>query len=223
MATIRWLSHAAFEIIHDKKIVLIDPYLTGNPLAPVRASEISKADIVCVTHDHHDHLGDAIDICKRTGATFVGIGELSQYAQSEGVKSVVGMNIGGTVEVKGIKISMVQALHSAIRGSPVGFVINLDGTKIYHAGDTALFSDMKIIGQLYEPKLACLPIGGHYTAGPKEAAEAARLINSKVVIPMHYMGSPVLAKSADEFVSIVKEKNPGIKVAVLKPGEKYEF
>ncbi|MFH1821440.1 MAG: metal-dependent hydrolase [Methanobacteriota archaeon] len=223
MGSIKWLSHSGFEIVHDKEIILIDPYLTGNPLAPLRASEISKADMVCVTHDHHDHLGDAIDICKRTGATFVGIAELSQWAQSEGVKDVVRMNIGGTVKVKGIDISMVHALHSSIRGSPVGFIINLGKSRIYHAGDTALFSDMRTVGEFYKPEIACLPIGGHYTMAAQEAAEAAWLLNPKVVIPMHYMGSPVLAKSADEFVSVMRKKNPGIQVLVLKPGEKHDF
>ncbi len=222
MPSIRWLSQSAFELIYDEKVILIDPYF-GNPLSPLRASEISKADIVCVTHDHHDHLGDAFDICKRTGATFVGIAELSDFARSEGVKNSVGMNIGGTVEVKGIKISMVQALHSATRGAPVGFVIELGKSRVYHAGDTALFSEMRTIGKLYRPQIACLPIGGHYTMGAREAAEAASLINPKIVIPIHYMGSSVLAKSADEFVVFMKKKNPRIKVLVLNPGAKHDF
>jgi len=222
MSSIRWLSHSAFEIIHDGKIILIDPYF-GNPFAPLKATDISKADMVCVTHDHHDHLGDAFDICKRTGATFVGIAELSDYAKSKGIKSTVDMNMGGTVEVSGIKISMVQALHSAMRGVPVGFVIELGKSRIYHAGDTELFSEMSTIGNFYKPQIACLPMGGHYTMDAQEAAEAASLINPKIVIPMHYMGSPVLAKSADDFVSIMEKKNPGIKVLVLKPGEQYDF
>ena len=223
MVGIRWLGHAAFEISSGTKVILIDPYLTGNPLAPVKASEILKADVVCVTHDHHDHLGDAIDICRRTGATFVGIAELAEYVRSQGAADVVGMNIGGTVEVKGVRISMVPAFHSARRGSPVGFVVNCGGVKIYHAGDTSVFSDMKLIGQLYQPDLACLPIGGYYTAGPREAAEAAGLVSPKIVIPMHYLTFPQLEKSADEFVELMKNKNPSIKVVVLKPGEIYHL
>ncbi len=223
MASIRWLSHSAFEINADKRSVLVDPFLTDNPLAPLKASEISKVDIVCVTHDHHDHLGDAIDICKRTDATFVGIAELARYIQSEGVKDVIGMNIGGTIEIKGVKISMVQAFHSAGRGSPVGFVIELDGTKIYHAGDTALFGDMKMIGQLYEPKIACLPIGGHYTAGPKEAAIAASLIMPKIVVPMHYNTFPVVRQDPNEFARFVKELAQGVIVKILEIGEEFKI
>ena len=133
------------------------------------------------------------------------------------------MNIGGTVEVKEIKISLVQALHSAGRSAPVGFVIDIGKSKIYHAGDTALFSEMRTFGEFYIPDIACLPMGGHSTMAAKEAVEAARLINAKVVIPMHYMGPPVLAKSTDEFVNVRREKNPGIQVLVLKLGEEYEF
>ncbi len=140
MASIRWFGHSGFEIIADKKIILVDPFLTGNPKAAVKASDITRADIVCVTHDHSHHLGDAIDICKRTGATFVGAYELGTYAQAQGVTNVVAMNIGATLEVKGIKITMVQAFHSAERGSPVGFVFDVGKARIYHAGDTGLFS-----------------------------------------------------------------------------------
>jgi L-ascorbate metabolism protein UlaG (beta-lactamase superfamily) len=223
MGSLRWLSHAAFEISSEGRVILIDPFLNENPLAPLKASDVSKADIVCVTHDHHDHLGDAIEICKKTGATFVGIAELSQYAQSTGVKNVVGMNIGGTAEIKGTKITMVPAFHSAGRGAPAGFVIAVGRSRIYHAGDTSLFHDMRTIGELYRPKIACLPVGGHYTMGPLEAAEAVRLIMPEVVIPMHYGTFPVLAPSADEFVSMLKEKGFGGKVVVLKPGESYAF
>jgi len=223
MASIRWLGHAAFEINGDGKLILVDPYLTGNPMAPLKAAEISRADIVCVTHDHRDHLGDAIDICKRTGAIFVGISELGAHVRSEGVNDVVAMNIGATLEVKGIKISMVPAFHSAGRGSPVGFVIEVERSRIYHAGDTSLFFDMRTIGEFYKPQIACLPVGGYYTMGPQEAAEAARLIMPKVVIPMHYKTFSVLAQSADEFVRALKERGFGGQVVVLEPGESYTF
>jgi len=223
MASIRWFGHSGFEIIADKKIILVDPFLTGNPKAAVKASDITRADIVCVTHDHSDHLGDAIDICKRTGATFVGVYELGTYAQAQGVTDVVAMNIGATLEVKGIKITMVQAFHSAERGSPVGFVFDVGKARIYHAGDTGLFNDMRMIGQLYKPDIACLPIGGYYTMGAREAAEAVRLLLPKIVFPMHYLTFPVLAQSADDFVNAIKEKELGTQVVVLKPGESYNF
>jgi len=223
MASIRWFGHSGFEIIADKKIILVDPFLTGNPKAAVKASDITRADIVCVTHDHNDHLGDAIDICKRTGATFVGAYELGTYAQAQGVTNVVAMNIGATLEVKGIKITMVQAFHSAERGSPVGFVFDVGKARIYHAGDTGLFSDMRMIGQIYKPDIVCIPIGGYYTMGAREAAEAVRLILPKIVFPMHYLTFPMLAQSADDFVNAIKEKGLGTQVVVLKPGESYNF
>lgn len=223
MASIRWLSHAAFEIIHDEKFILVDPYLTGNHLAPLKASDVSKADIVCVTHDHSDHLGDSVDICKRTNATFVGVQELTTYAQSEGVKNVVTMKIGETVNLKGIKISMVAAIHSFKHGPPVGFVIGVGKSNVYHAGDTAVFSDMRNIGQKYEPEIACLPIGGYYTMDAQGAAEATMLIMPKVIIPMHYKTLPVIAQSADEFVRILKEKRFSGKILVLNIGESYTF
>jgi L-ascorbate metabolism protein UlaG (beta-lactamase superfamily) len=223
MGRIRWLGHSAFEIQLMNKIVLIDPWLDGNPKAPMRASDIRKADVVCVTHDHSDHLGDALDICKRTGATFVGVHELSVYAQEKGVEETVGINIGGTVDVKGIGISMVCAFHSCTRGAPVGFVLKGEGKTIYHAGDTGLFGDMRLIGEIHRPDVALIPIGGYYTMGDREAAEAVKLIKPAVVIPMHYRTFPVLASSAKGFTKIVRKRIPEVKVVVLEPGEAYQL
>jgi len=223
MGTIRWLGHSAFEIQLMNRIVLIDPWLDGNPKAPVKASDIKKADIVCVTHDHSDHLGDAFDICKRTGATFVGVHELSLYAQQMGVKETVGINIGGTVDVKGIAISMVRAFHSCTRGAPAGFVLKGEEKTIYHAGDTGFFGDMRLIGEIHRPDVALIPMGGYYTMGDREAAEAVKLLKPAVVIPMHYQTFPVLASSAKGFTKIVKETLPEVKVVVLEPGETYQL
>ena len=222
MGRIRWLGHSGFEIELANKILLIDPWLTGNPLAAVTASDIKKADIVCVTHDHGDHLGDAVEICKRTGATFVGIYELGVYAEEQGVNNVVGINIGGTVEVKGIRITMVQAFHSSTRGAPTGFVIKAEEKTLYHAGDTGLFGDMKLIGEIHLPDVALIPIGDYYTMGPREAAEAVKLIKPAVVVPMHYQTFPVLESSAENFIKLVKEKAPKVKVVALKPGDTYQ-
>jgi L-ascorbate metabolism protein UlaG (beta-lactamase superfamily) len=223
LGKIRWLGHSGFEIELAEKILLIDPWLTGNPLAAMEASDIKKADIVCVTHDHGDHLGDAIEICKQTGAKFVGIHELGVFAEENGVKEVVGINIGGTVDVKGINISMVQAFHSSTRGAPTGFVIKAEGKTIYHAGDTGLFGDMRLIGGIHRPDVALIPMGGYYTMGPREAAEAVKLIKPAVVIPMHYQTFPVLESSAESFIKIVKEKTPEVRVVALKPGEAYQL
>jgi len=220
---ISWLGHSGFEIELADKILFIDPWLTGNPLAAMRASDVKKADIVCVTHDHGDHLGDAIEICKQTGATFVGIYELGVFAEENGVKDVVGINIGGTVDVKGISISMVQAFHSCNRGAPTGFVVKAEGKTIYHAGDTGLFGDMKLIGEIHRPDVALIPIGDYYTMGAREAAEAVKLIKPAVVVPMHYQTFPVLSQSAEGFIKIVKEKAPEVNVVALKPGEAYQL
>lgn len=223
MVEIKWLGHAAFEIEIANRILLIDPWLEGNPKASKKVEDVKKVDIICVTHDHMDHLGDSIKICNKTGATFVGTYELSVYAREQGVKDVVGINIGGTAEVKGVKIAMVQAFHSALRGAPIGFIITANGKTVYHAGDTSLFGDMGLIGEIYHPNVALIPIGGYYTMGPSEAARAVELIKPNVVIPMHYQTFPVLASSAEEFRRVVKERVPAVKVVVLKPRESYKF
>lgn len=223
MAKLTWFGHASFKIEVGGKIVLIDPWLDGNPASPVRASEIDKADIVYVTHDHEDHLGDAVNICKRTNATFVSTFELGNYASENGVKEVVGLNIGGCAEVKGVKLYMVQAFHTCSRGAPTSVVVEGEGKRVYHAGDTGIFGDMKLIGQLYKLDLALLPIGGYYTMGALEAAEAVKLLKPKAVVPMHYKTFPVLAQSADEFIKEVRRRAPKVKVVVLNPGESYRF
>jgi L-ascorbate metabolism protein UlaG (beta-lactamase superfamily) len=223
LAKITWFGHAAFKIEIAGKIVLVDPWLDGNPTSPFKSSEIKEADIVYVTHDHADHLGDAFSICKRTNATFVGTFELGNLAEEQGVKTVVGLNIGGRIEIQGIKLSVVHAFHTVSKGAPTGVVIGGEGKNVYHAGDTGLFGDMQLIGELYTLDVALLPIGGYYTMEAREAAEAAKFLKSKVVIPMHYKTFPVLAQSAEEFIDKIKEKAPKTRVVVLKPGESYQF
>lgn len=223
MGSIKWLGQSGFEIKANDKTALVDPFLSGNPKAPMGPEDVDEADLICVTHDHMDHLGDSVDLCGRTGATFVGIFELGSYVQSRGVEDVVGMNIGATLDVKGVKVSMVRAFHSCERGSPCGFVLDFGEKRIYHAGDTSLFGDMELIGRLYEPEIACLPVGGYYTMGAREAVEAVKLIEPEAVVPMHYLTFPVLAQSADEFVEILKEEAPEVESIVLDPGESYEF
>ena len=223
MGNIVFLGHAAFEIETEEVKILVDPFLTGNPLAPIKASDIEDCDLVLVTHDHGDHLGDTVDICKRTGATLVAIYDLAVRLQEQGVEKIEGMNIGGTTNIKGIKITMVKAFHSATCGSPVGFVIRVSGTSIYHAGDTQVFGDMKIIGELYKPDYALLPISGYYTMGPEEAALATELLKPKVVVPMHYDTFPVIKQDPSRFAELVRQRAPEVKVVILKPGEKIEF
>ena len=223
MARITWLGHAAFKIEIADRTVLIDPWLDENPTSPVKASEVSKADVVYVTHDHGDHLGEAFVICKKTNAAFVAAAELASEARQEGVKNVCGMNIGGSAEFNGVKLSMVQAFHTAGKAAPTGVMVEGAGKTVYHAGDTGIFGDMQFIGEFYRPDVALIPIGGYYTMDARQAAEAVKLIKPKAVIPMHYKTFPVLAQSADEFVRDVKEKMPKVEVVVLKPGEAYQF
>lgn len=223
MVKITWLGHAAFKIEIAASTVLIDPWLDGNPSSAVKASEITQADIVFVTHDHHDHLGDAFNICKRTKAAFVAASELGDFAQENGVQNVVGLNIGGGTQIKSVRIFVVQAVHTASKGAPTGVIVEGGGKAVYHAGDTALFGDMRLIGELYHPDVALIPIGGYYTMGPTEAAEAVKMLKPKTVIPMHYKTFPVLTQSADEFAKTVKERIANVNVLILKPGESYQF
>jgi len=229
LARALWLGHAAFLLELGGSKLLIDPWITGNPSCPLTLDEIrdvGKVDVVCVSHDHADHLGDAFEVCRKQGAKLVCVYEVGVKAQEEGVKpeDIYGMNVGGTIEVSGLKITLVPALHSCSVGVPVGFVVRGEGKAVYHAGDTALFGDMALVPRLYGPlDLALLPIGGFYTMGPLEAAEAVELLRPKAVIPMHYATFPVLVQDAGEFVRLVHQKCPDVEVVVLRPGETYEF
>ncbi|KXB09119.1 metal-dependent hydrolase [candidate division MSBL1 archaeon SCGC-AAA833F18] len=219
----KWLGQSGFEIKAEGKITLVDPFLTDNPKAPISPKDIKEADLICVTHDHMDHLGDSINLAKRTGATFVSIFELGNYAENQGVENTVRMNMGATLDVKGVKVSMVQAFHSSQRGSPCGFVLDFGEERIYHAGDTSLFGDMKLIGEYYEPEIACIPIGGYYTTGPREAAIATSLIKPEIVVPMHYGTFPEIQQDPNEFAKLVESSVESVEVNILEPGEKFTF
>lgn len=166
--------------------------------------------MACVTHDHKDHLGDAFSICRRTNATFMAVVDLAAHAEEESAKDVKGLNVGGSFELDGVKLSMVQATHTATRGVPTGVVVEGEGKGVYHAGDTGLFEDMHLIEQIYKVDVALFPIGGYYTMDAKQASEAVKLLRPKVVIPMHYKAFPVIAQSADEFFKNSKEKMPQV-------------
>lgn len=223
MASLTWFGHSSFKIEIANRTVLVDPWLDGNPTSPVKSSEITKADIVYVTHDHEDHLGDAFKICKRTNATFVATFDLGNFARENGVVNVNGLNIGGSIEIKGVRLSMFQAFHTATRGVPTGVVVQGEGKSVYHAGDTGLFGDMRFIGELYNLDVALIPVGGYFTMDVKQAVEAVKLLNPKAVIPMHYKTFPELIQSPDEFAKNVNEKVPKVKVVILEPGESYRF
>jgi L-ascorbate metabolism protein UlaG (beta-lactamase superfamily) len=225
--SITWFGHATFALTSPggKRIVL-DPWLDGNPKAPSGA-KIDRADVICVTHGHSDHTTDVVPIARATGATVVAIFELAQYFQGKGLKDVIGMSVGGTIDVKGLKISMTAAVHSSsiaedgktfYVGDPAGFVIRLeDGRALYFAGDTALFGDMRLIRELYAPEIAFLPIGDHYTMGPDAAARACDMLGVRQVVPMHYGTFPILTGTPERLKKLVEPM--GVDVLVLQPGE----
>lgn len=223
---ITWLGHAAF-LIEGRDRVLVDPFLTGNPKASTTPDKVD-CDIVCVTHGHGDHLGDTVPIARRTGAVCASIVEMSTYLERTEVKAV-GFNLGGTVKIRDTDITMVPAFHSSSIGAPglefsaamaVGLVID-SGKTVYHAGDTCVFGDMKLIGEMYKPEIALLPIGGFYTMDPRQAAMAVKLLKPKKVIPMHYGTWPPIEQDPKEFARLVKKVSDA-KVLVMNPGESLE-
>ena len=213
---ITFLGHSAVKL-KGSKTVYIDPFLSGNPAAAISAGEVREADIVIVTHHHGDHLGDAFAIAAKTGAVVVGIHEVAVEAQSQGL-TAEGMNIGGTVDVKGVKVHMVTAWHSAEKGNAAGVVVEMDGRRLYHAGDTGLSYDMKLIGEFFKPDLSFIPIGDRYTMGIPSAVKAVEFIGTKRVIPIHYDTYPVVRSDAQEFKRRVGAL---AEVIVLKPGGTY--
>lgn len=214
---ITYLGHSCI-LLSGTKRVIIDPFIEGGS---VRAA---NPDIVAVTHGHSDHMGEAVALNKKT----IAITELARYLKSKGVPAE-SMNIGGTHVVDGVSFTMTPAQHSSSieeappgisGGAPAGFVIRMDGTTVYHAGDTGLFSDMKLIGELYHPDIAFLPIGGRYTMGTSEAMIAANYLGAKTVIPIHYNTYDRIAADPDAFKTAI-ERTTDLAVKILRPGESY--
>lgn len=225
---IKWLSHAGFSIQTSKgKVVLIDPWMSGNPLASSTADEVTQADLILVTHDHFDHSGDAGSISKKTGGVIVGMPETVSRLKADHelpdenlVLGGMGMNIGGTVVIDGISVTMTQAFHSSETGAPCGYIVKLeDRTIIYHAGDTGVFGSMQVLGDIYSIDVALLPIGSVFTMDPVQAAVAVKLLRPNKVIPMHYMTFPILEQDASAFIELVGKETPSVKVIVLEPGQ----
>ncbi|ABL87979.1 beta-lactamase domain protein [Pyrobaculum islandicum DSM 4184] len=219
---IRWFGHAAFILESGSLKILIDPWIS-NPLSPVSLQDVKnlKPTHILVTHDHFDHLGDAIDISKATGAPIVGTYELTLEVAEKGIPEAqtLPMNIGGTIKLgDGVEIYMTQALHTANRGAPSGFVIATPEGTVYHAGDTGLFKDMELIAELYDIDVALLPIGSVFTMGPREAAIAVQLLRPKKVVPMHYNTFPLIKQDPEDFKSRV-EAISRVKVYLMKPGD----
>lgn len=226
---ITYLGHSAVKTVSPKGVViLIDPYLSNNPKTPADMKSVEKADLILVTHGHLDHVGDTLAIAEKTNAKIIVMGELGRYLTKKGAKNVVNINKGGTYTSQDIAVTMVHALHSSsvregdqdiYTGDAAGFVIRFEnGFTLYHAGDTGVFGDMKIIGDIYKPELSLLPIGSQFTMDPREATYASKLLGSKYLIPMHYGTFPVLTGTVEDFLKLMKEV-PQTKVLVLKPGE----
>ena len=220
-----WLGHAAFRIeTPEGKTVIVDPWIMGNPMCPEKDKNVTKLDVMLCTHGHFDHIADAVELAKKHNPLIVGIPELGGWLEKKGAKQVSSMNKGGTQTVGDIKVTMVHADHSCgiqdgdqivYGGEACGYVIEFtNGVKMYHAGDTNVFGDMQIIRELYAPEIAMLPIGDHYTMGPREAAYACKLLKPKIVIPMHFGTFPVLTGRPGALHKLV----PDVELLEMKPG-----
>jgi L-ascorbate metabolism protein UlaG (beta-lactamase superfamily) len=220
-----WFSHACFLIQGANARLLIDPFITGNPLAPVTADSLS-ADYILVSHGHGDHVGDTVAIAKRTGATVISNFEIQNWMVAQGVKNVHPQHIGGGFNYPWGRVKLTLALHGSALpdgsygGNPCGFLFYIDGKKIYHACDTGLFYDMKLIGE-EGIDLAILPIGDNFTMGPDDALRAVQLIQPKRVVPIHYNTFDVIKQDASAWAARVEKATPA-KVTVMKPGETIE-
>ena len=219
-----YYGHASFLLDDGTSKVLADPFLTGNPLAAIKASEV-ECDYILLTHAHSDHLGDAPAIAKRTGAMILGVPEvLDVCLQAESDIKTHGMNIGGSIKLPFGKVRMTMALHSSgvAGGIACGYVIQIGGINVYFAGDTALFSDMKLIGQKDPLDYAVLPIGDNYTMGLEDAALAAQWLNTRNVIPVHYNTWPVIAQEAKRYKEVTEGMTRAA-VHVIEPGGTLEL
>ena len=223
--TLTWLGHSAFRLdTAGGKRIYVDPFLNGNPTCPAGERDPERADVVALTHGHGDHVGDTVAIAQKHGSTVVAIVELSHWLGTKGIDGakLPGPNKGGTVDVDGVKFTLTVAFHSgsgpdgSYVGEPSGLVVETeDGKTLYFAGDTCVFGDMALIARVYEPDLAILPIGDHYTMGPREAAVALDLLQAKRCVPCHWGTFPVLTGTPAELQKLA----PNVKVEQLQPGD----
>lgn len=218
---VTYLGHSGFLFDDGKHVLAVDPFLTGNPLARHKPADI-RCQTIALTHGHGDHLGDTVAIAKANGATVIACWEIAEYLGEQGIQRVEPGNPGGRIVTEFGWVAFTQAYHSAsfegrYMGNPCGLVIQIGGVTVYHCGDTGLFSDMKLIGEIYRPQIACIPIGDRFTMGPELASKAAEWIRPKVAIPIHYKTFGLLRQNAEGFAPA------GVEVKELEPGQTWRF
>ncbi len=225
MSKLTWLSHSAFLLESENHKIAIDPFLSGNPRAML-APESLQVDYILLTHGHGDHLGDAIKIAKANDATIIAPFELALYCEEQKVK-VHPMHIGGSHEFPFGRVKLTMALHGSMTpdgrytGNPCGFLVTFDRKTVYHAGDTGLFYDMKLIGEMNQIDVALLPIGDNFTMGIDDAVKATQLLSADLNIPMHYNTFDVINADPEEFKRKVTEA--GGKAVILSIGDSFVF
>ena len=220
-----WLGHASFRMDTPAgKRIYVDPFLSGNPKCPESEKEPERIDVIALTHGHGDHVGDTVELSKRFNPEIVAMVELKGWLGQQGadVGEMPGHNKGGTIEAGGVNFTMVNAFHSSSSdegdylGEAAGLVLGFEnGTTIYFAGDTCVFGDMQLIGRIYSPDVAVLPIGGYFTMDPREAGVALELLGVQRCVPCHYGTFPILAGTPDE----LRQHAPGVEVIPLEPGD----
>lgn len=222
MSELTWYGHSAFKIACDGVSVLIDPFFA--PDGKFTWKDAGAVDWVLITHDHGDHVGDALAICSSCGAMLgcvVGTADklVNHGLPQSQVLNGIGFNIGGTLSCKGMAVTMTQAFHSSDSGVPTGYIVKMpDGMTFYHAGDTGIFSSMKLLGALYSLDVALLPIGGVFTMDAYQAANACKLLNCRKAVPMHWGTFPVLAQTPEEFAALTHEIAPDCQCMVMERG-----